>query len=147
MATHGLHGQWLPDKTPRLASSSRDRARRSTISMEATVALVTASVSFTLSSPLLYRPPLTDQVKSQKAPPLLLEKWSLLISSTQAEPWPIGGVPQALGGRLLLSASHVNDFGSPEQAKRMGRTPGRRGETETRRHGEDAKKEKRMGHG
>jgi hypothetical protein len=89
--------------------------------MEATVALVTASVSLTPSSPLLYVPPLTDEVKKPKAPPLLLEKWSLLISSTQAEPWPVGGVPQALGGRLLLSFAYVNEFGSPERAKRMRR--------------------------
>jgi hypothetical protein len=51
------------------------------------------------------------RVKKAKAPPLLLEKWSLLLSSTQAEPWLIGGVPQALVGRLLLSPSHVNEFG------------------------------------
>jgi hypothetical protein len=37
--------------------------------MEATAALVTASVFLTLSSPLLYMPPLTDRIKSQRPHP------------------------------------------------------------------------------
>jgi hypothetical protein len=82
---------------------------------------VTLAVSLTLPSPLLYVPPLTDQVKNSEAPPLHLEKWGLLVSSTQAEPGPIGGVPQALVGKLLLSPLYVNEFGSLVAIRESGR--------------------------
>ena len=44
------------------------------------------SLSGLIADSSSYYTRVTDGVKKRKAPPLLLEKWSLLLSSTQAEP-------------------------------------------------------------
>jgi len=69
------------------------------------------SLSGLIADSSSYYTRVTDGVKKRKAPPLLLEKWSLPVESNLSEPGCGEGCPNALVGRLLLSACFVNEFG------------------------------------
>ena len=80
----------------------------------------------------------TDGVKKRKAPPLLLEKWSLLLSSTKQSRGQSEGWPFALWVRLLVSACFVNHFAGLTKTRMEKRGPGKQNApTERRRLKQD----------